>query len=82
MPHHVRRMNALGRLHVVRAAGRVNVMIARPPAELRRIDPALDLKARRLIRTTILAAAPPVDSATVSCCVFVIDSGPRENSTV
>jgi hypothetical protein len=34
----------------------MNVMVARPPAEPCGIDPALDLKARGLSRTTILLA--------------------------
>ena len=56
MAHHVRGEHAFGRIHVVSAARGVNVMVARPPAELCGIDPTLDLKARALSRTTILAA--------------------------
>ena len=44
MPDHVLRPHPFGRLHVMRAAGRVNVMIAGPPAELGGIDPALDFE--------------------------------------
>ena len=41
---HVFRPDALGRILVVRAAGRVDVVIAGIPAVLRRIDPAQQLK--------------------------------------
>ena len=34
MPQHVRRVDAFGRLGVMRAAGCVNVVVAGPPAEL------------------------------------------------
>ena len=44
MAHHVLREHAFGGIRVVRATGGVNVMIAGPPAELRGIDPALDLE--------------------------------------
>src|SRR5262245_4468831 len=54
--HHVGGKHAFGRIHVVGAARGVNVMVARPPAELRGIDPTFDLKARSLSRTAILAA--------------------------
>src|SRR5262245_53119289 len=42
--HHVFRADALRRLAVVRAARCVNVVITRPPPELRGIDPPFDLK--------------------------------------
>ena len=45
---HVGRMHAFGRLDVMSAAGGVNVMVARPPTELRRINPAFDLEAGAL----------------------------------
>lgn len=44
MPHHVRRVYALGGIGVVRAARRVNVVVAGHPARERGIDPALDLE--------------------------------------
>ena len=37
---HVVRQNAFGRILIMRAAGRVNVMVSRVPAERRRIDPS------------------------------------------
>jgi hypothetical protein len=42
--HHVRRMNTLRRVRVMRASCRVNVVIAGPPARRRGINPALDLE--------------------------------------
>src|SRR5262249_3162795 len=45
VPHHVLGSDALGRALVVRAAGGMNVMVARPPALLRRMHPALQLEA-------------------------------------
>ena len=42
---HVLGVHALGRIGIVGTAGRVDVMVAGPPAELRGIDPALDLVA-------------------------------------
>src|SRR5262249_14708505 len=45
---HVRCVHAHGRYRVVRAAGCVDVMIAAPPTQLGRIDPALYLKAQRV----------------------------------
>ena len=42
--NHVRRVDALGGIGVVRATRRVNVVIAGPPAELRWIDPAINLE--------------------------------------
>ena len=44
MAEHVHRVDAFGGIHVVRATSGVDVMIARPPAELRRIDPAFHLE--------------------------------------
>ena len=48
VPHHVLRVDALGGLFVVRAAGGVNVMIATPPACGRGIDPAVDFETELL----------------------------------
>src|SRR6266851_7200820 len=42
MAHHVLGSHALGRAFVVRAAGSMNMVIARPPAALGRVDPALE----------------------------------------
>ena len=42
LPEHVRRIHAFGRRRVVRAAGRVDVMVAAVEAARRRIDPALE----------------------------------------
>ena len=51
LPEHVRRIDAFGRRRVVRAACRVDVMVAAVEAARRRIDPALephgDFRARR-----------------------------------
>jgi hypothetical protein len=44
MADHVGRKHAFGRLHIMRTTGRVNVMIAGPPAELRRVGPTLDFE--------------------------------------
>src|SRR5437016_77171 len=46
MTHHVRRGHAFGGFGVMRATGGVNVMIARPPAALGRINPAFHLEGR------------------------------------
>ena len=70
--HHVLGVHAFGRVGVVRAAGRVDVMVAGVPAEQRRIDPAFDLVAERR----------PGSSPTVSVFVSGIDSGPREQMMV
>ena len=51
MAHHVRRVDAFGWFCVVRAPGRVNVVIPRPPAELRRVDPTLEFEGERLLFT-------------------------------
>ena len=40
LANHVRRVHAFGRIRVMRATGRMNVMIAGPPTALGRIDPA------------------------------------------
>src|SRR5262245_52824384 len=48
MADHVDSVHAFGWLHVMRAACRVNVMIAGPPAELGRIDPAFDFESAGL----------------------------------
>ena len=44
VPHHVRRVDALGGIFVMGTPGGVDVVIARPPAHQRRVDPALHLK--------------------------------------
>ena len=44
MPHHVRRVNALGGVGVVGATGGVDMVVAGPPAHQRWIDPALYLE--------------------------------------
>ena len=72
VPHHVLRLDALGGLLVVRAAGRVDVVIAGVPAHLRRIDPALEPERLR----------HAARSARGRCCVFFRYSGPRVYSTV
>ena len=66
------RIDALGGLLVVRAAGRMDVMIARVPARLRRIDPALQAERQ----------APWARSPTWMRCIFFRYSGPRVYSTV
>ena len=48
VPHHVRRMDALGRVGVMRAAGGVDVMVAGDVAELHRVNPPLDLEVEAL----------------------------------
>ena len=48
VPHHVLRVDALGGLFVVRAAGRVDVMVARIPSELRGINPPRQAEVERL----------------------------------
>ena len=44
VPHHVRRVNPLGRVGVMGATGGVDVVIARPPTHQRWINPALHLE--------------------------------------
>src|SRR5688572_10209893 len=48
LANHINRMHAFGRVGVMSAAGGVDVMIARPPARLGRIDPALKVDLHRL----------------------------------
>src|SRR3954462_234208 len=43
VPHHVGGVHAFGRVGVMRATGGVDVMVARPPAAQRRVDPAFEL---------------------------------------
>src|SRR5438045_4352502 len=44
LAHHILRLHAFGRVHVVRAASAVDMMVARIPPELGWIDPALELE--------------------------------------
>ena len=63
LPDHVLRMYAFGRILVVRTARSVDMVVARPPAVLRRIDPSLELK-RKLARRVPLDGQflrPPVE---------------------
>src|SRR5207244_1059088 len=48
--HHIQRVNAFGGIGVVGATGGVDVVVAGPPAQLRRVDPTLDLKGNGLGR--------------------------------
>ena len=43
VPHHVRGVTALGGVGVVSATGSVDMVVARPPAHERGVDPALNL---------------------------------------
>ena len=66
LPDHVLRMYAFGRILVVRTAGSVDMVVARPPAVLRRIDPSLELKPK-LARSVPLNGQflrPPVEFRT------------------
>ena len=47
---HVRRVNPLGRVGVMGATGGVDMVIARPPAHQRRINPALDFECLDSVR--------------------------------
>ncbi len=72
VPPHVLGLDALGRALVVRAAGRVDVMIARVPVHLGQVDPALEPERSRdetrLLGTSIV-------------CLCTRYSGPRVTST-
>src|SRR6267154_2624551 len=46
---HVSGEHAFGGLRVMRATGRVNVMVSGPPSQLRRIEPSLQLERRGLV---------------------------------
>ena len=48
VPHHVLRVDALGRVCVVRAAGGVDVVVAGDVAKLHRVNPPLDLEIEAL----------------------------------
>src|SRR5437870_8135685 len=57
LAHHIGREHAFGRFRVMRATCGVNVVIARPPAEFRGINPALDLERGGLWRALDLERA-------------------------
>src|SRR5438128_574209 len=60
MAHHINRRHAFGRFGVMRTARGMNVMVPRPPAQFRGINPALHLK-RSCLRFTFHRDRPILD---------------------